>query len=120
MQRLTIEYSDGCYAPKDLCSIDRNGDADGCDACGEHCQMAEDGTVDCAEYVIGVIDQCFDRLGIYENAHEKIEKRLQEIKGSTEYPHNFTLQMAENLEWVLRLFAEDSDCSTGKGAENEA
>lgn len=119
MQRLTIEYGDG-YMPKELCSMDRYGDADDCDTCCEYCRglgnIPEDEGTDCGNCAI---DRCFTRLGIYENAHEKIEKRLQEIKGSTECPHNFTGQMAEDLEWVLKLLTEDCDCGTEKGAEDE-
>ena len=40
---------------------------------------------------------------MYENAREKIEKRVQEIKASTNYPHNYMGQMVDDFEWVLSL-----------------
>ncbi|MDE5820678.1 MAG: hypothetical protein K2N41_04490 [Lachnospiraceae bacterium] len=103
MERLTIECC-GDYVPREMCSIDRYGDADDCDTCIEHCGMSEDGTVDCGGCPI---NRCFNQLGIYENAHEKIEKRIQEIKACSYYPHNFTGKMVDDFEWVLSLFRED-------------
>ncbi len=47
--------------------------------------------------------QIADRLAKYEDMHEKIEKRIEEIKSTSYYPHNFTGQMAVDLEWVLSL-----------------
>lgn len=44
-----------------------------------------------------------ERLMKYENMHEKIIKRIEEIKGSSDYPQNFKGQMAEDFEWVLGL-----------------
>ena len=49
------------------------------------------------------IKQMIDRLAKYEDAHERIEKRIEEIKSVSYYPHNFTGQMVEDLEWVLGL-----------------
>lgn len=95
MDRLTMEYC-GEYVPKELCSIDRLGGADDCDLCCEYCEATED----CRECAI---NHCFNRLGMYENVQEKIEKRIQEIKTSTNYPHNFTGQMVDDFEWVLSL-----------------
>lgn len=102
MERLTTEYC-GEYVPKELCSMDRLGGADDCDLCYEYCKAMEAGSVDCSECAIS---HCFNRLGIYENAQEKIEGRLREIKTGTDYPHNFTGQMAEDFEWVLKLFEQ--------------
>ncbi len=99
MDRLTIEYC-GEYVPKELCSIDRFGGADDCDLCCEYCKATEEGSADCSECVI---NHCFNRLGMYENAQEKIEKRIQEIKTSTSYPHNYMGQMVDDFEWVLSL-----------------
>ena len=42
-----------------------------------------------------------EKLAEYENMHEKIIKRIEEIKATSYYPHNFTGQMVEDLEWVL-------------------
>ena len=100
MERLTIDYC-GEYVPKNLCSIDRLGGADDCDTCKEYCKLTEENGDECDACAINA---CFNRLGIYENAHEKIEKRIKEIKASTDYPHNFKGQMVEDLEWVLKLF----------------
>lgn len=44
---------------------------------------------------------CFERLAVYERMHEKVIKRIEEIKSTSYYPHNFTGQMVEDLEWVL-------------------
>lgn len=44
-----------------------------------------------------------NRLAEYENMQEKVEKRLAEIKASSDFPHNFTGQMAEDFEWVLNM-----------------
>lgn len=47
-----------------------------------------------------------DRLAAYEDMQEKIEMRIQELKASTNYPHNFMGQMVEDFEWVLGLISE--------------
>ena len=100
MERLTIEYCDE-YVPKELCSIDRLGGADDCDLCCEYCKATEEEYVDCKECAI---NHCFNRLGMYEDAQEKIEKRIQELsKASTNYPRNYMGQMVEDFEWVLSL-----------------
>lgn len=96
MERLTIEYC-GNYAPKKLCSIDRLCGADDCETCEEHCKEV------CCDCEQCAIQELFDRLAKYEDMHEKIEKRIEEIKSTSYYPHNFTGQMAEDLEWVLSL-----------------
>lgn len=107
MERLTIEYC-GDYVLREMCSIDRYGDADDCDMCCDYCKTTEDedGDADCGECAIS---KCFNKLGIYENAQEKIEKRIQEIKACSYYPHNFTGQIVEDLEWVLSLFREEEN-----------
>ncbi len=48
-----------------------------------------------------------DRPAAYEDIQEKIEKRVETIKASSEYPHNFTGQMVEDFEWVLGLINEN-------------
>jgi len=93
MERLTIEY-DGEFVPIELCTIDREGGADDCVPCYDEC------IDDCNTCLI---QRCFTRLAQYENAHEKIIKRISDIKASTDYPHNFKGQMVEDLEWVLSL-----------------
>ena len=67
MDRLTIEYC-GEYVPKGLCSIDRLGGADDCDLCCEYCKATEEGTTDCSGCAI---NQCFNKLGEYEELEEK-------------------------------------------------
>lgn len=42
-------------------------------------------------------------LSRYEKMHEIVRKKIIEIKRSDNYPHNFTGQTVENLEWVLGL-----------------
>ena len=49
------------------------------------------------------ISQALSKLAKYEDMQEKIEKRIEEIKATSYYPHNFTGQMAEDFEWVLSL-----------------
>jgi hypothetical protein len=44
-----------------------------------------------------------NQLGIYENMYEEIEKRIEKIKSSADYPYNFKGQMVEDFEWVLSL-----------------
>lgn len=41
------------------------------------------------------------QLAKYESMHEKLEEKIAKIKASSEYPHNFTGQMVEDLEWVI-------------------
>lgn len=94
MERLTIEYC-GEYVPKELCSIDRLSGVDVYKLYCECLEETEEGHV---------IKKCINRLGVYENAQEKIEKRIQEIKENENYPHNFMGQMVDDFEWVLRLF----------------
>lgn len=43
------------------------------------------------------------RLAKYEDVKDKVEDRINEIKNSSDYPHNFKGQMVEDLEWVLSL-----------------
>lgn len=67
MERLTMEYC-GEYVPKELCSIDRLGNADDCDLCYEYCKATEDDGVDCRGCAI---NQCFNKLGEYEELEDK-------------------------------------------------
>ena len=43
-----------------------------------------------------------ETLKSYEDAKDKIESRINDIKNSSDFPHNFKGQMVENLEWVLK------------------
>lgn len=38
-----------------------------------------------------------------ENLKMTLKKKIKEIKGSSDYPHNFKGQMVEDFEWVLGL-----------------
>ncbi len=61
MERLTIKY-EGLFTPKKACTIDRFGEADDCDSCDVICDSTHGS--DCANCVI---QECFTRLGEYEN-----------------------------------------------------
>lgn len=66
-----------------------------------------DGT-DCYELELdGCVTVCSGeapvKLSKYEDMQEKVEQRIKELKESSDYPHNFKGQMAEDLEWVLNL-----------------
>jgi hypothetical protein len=43
-----------------------------------------------------------ETLKSYEDAKDKIESRINDIKNSSDFPHNFKGQMVEDLEWVLK------------------
>ena len=43
-----------------------------------------------------------ETLKSYEDAKDKIESRINDIKNSSNFPHNFKGQMVEDLEWVLK------------------
>lgn len=78
MERLTMEYC-GEYVPKELCSIDRFGDADDCDLCCEYCKATEEGNEDCTGCAI---NRCFNKLGEYEDLEEqgKLLKLSEAVK----------------------------------------
>ncbi len=96
MERLTVAIEDGNYIPRALCTVGRDGEVDDYDGCVDYCVCGCD--QECGECGI---QHCFNRLAAYENMHEKIIKRIAEIKATGYYPHNFTGQMVEDLEWVL-------------------
>lgn len=96
MKRLTVDIGDGNYIPRAPCGIGRDGEVDDYDGCADYCECSCEG--ECSECGI---QHCFNRLAAYENMHEKIIKRIEEIKSTSYYPHNFTGQMVEDLEWVL-------------------
>lgn len=59
MERLTIEYGDQ-YVPKEMCAVNRFGEADDCGMCEEYCKPY-DNCKGCA------IQKCFNQLAQYEN-----------------------------------------------------
>ena len=90
MERLTMEYC-GEYVPKELCSIDRSGNADDCDLCCEYCKTTEDGA-DCRGCAI---NQCFNKLGEYEKLEDNDKLlKLPCAVGDVVYAFN----MAEIIE----------------------
>ncbi len=97
MNRLTVKIDDETYIPLALCGIGRDGEVDDYDGCVDYCKFSCEGECggECG------IQHCFNRLAAYENMHEKIIKRIKEIKATSYFPHNFTGQMVEDLEWVL-------------------
>lgn len=96
MERLTVAIGDGNYIPRALCSVGRDGEIDDYDGCVDYCEFGC--YQECNECGI---QHCFNRLAAYENMHERVIKRIDEIKATSYYPHNFTGQMVEDLEWVL-------------------
>ena len=73
MERLTIKY-EGLFTPKKACTIDRFGEADDCDSCDVICDSTHGS--DCANCVI---QECFTRLGEYENTGLTPEE-IRELK----------------------------------------
>lgn len=63
--------------------------------CSENCDKCEHAEMTC------------ERLADYEDMQEALEKRIEEIKSSSEYPHNFTGQMVEDFEWVLKMLRKE-------------
>lgn len=51
-----------------------------------------------------IIQPQLRRLANYDNAKEQIEERIEILKNSSDYPHNFKGQMVDDFEWVLSLF----------------
>lgn len=39
----------------------------------------------------------------YTEVYDAIQKKIQNLKKSSDYPHNFKGQMVEDFEWVLSL-----------------
>ena len=95
MERLTMEYC-GEYVPKELCSIDRSGNADDCDLCCEYCKATEEDGVDCRGCAI---NQCFNKLGEYEKLEDNDKLlKLPCAVGDTVYailPHDSHLTKAQ-------------------------
>lgn len=65
MKRVMIQYDNGLWVPKDMCTIDRFGEADDCASCKEVC---EDLDGDCEECPVQGI---FNRLAEYEDLEEQ-------------------------------------------------
>lgn len=109
MERLTMEYC-GEYVPKELCSIDRSGNADDFDLCCEYCKATEEDGVDCRGCAI---NQCFNKLGEYEELEDNDKLlKLPCAVGDTVYCiyNRYTKCSAHNQEF------EESSCL---GCESE-
>ena len=58
-------------------------------------------SVENPSWMIDLVEDMNNRVIQYENIRKKLENRIDGIKSSTEYPHNFTWQMVEDFEWAL-------------------
>lgn len=54
---------------------------------------------------IGTVEE----FSCMKSVQEKIERRVQEIKASMSYPHNYMGQMVDDFEWVLSLMRQTRD-----------
>ena len=79
MERLTIKY-EGLFTPKKACTIDRFGEADDCDSCDVICDSTHGS--DCANCII---QECFSRLGDYEDTGLTPEQIRELKERDTEY-----------------------------------
>lgn len=57
-------------------------------------------------WMIELVEDMKNKVNMYENMRKNIENRIENIKSSEDYPHNFKGQMVEDFEWVLRQFKE--------------
>lgn len=64
MERLTTKYNEENVA-KEICTINRFGEADDCSSCAEICEECNSDCENCA------IQKCFDKLASYEDAEEQ-------------------------------------------------
>lgn len=67
MERLTIKV-DELFAPKKLCTVNRYEEVDDCDSCIDCCKQHGKGSNTCNGCPV---QECFDRLGVYENLDEQ-------------------------------------------------
>ena len=58
-------------------------------------------SVENPSWMIDLVEDMNNQAIRYENIRKKLENRIEDIKSSTEYPHNFTGQMVKDFEWVL-------------------
>lgn len=97
MERLTIKY-EGLFTPKKACTIDRFGEADDCDSCDVICDSTHGS--DCANCVI---QECFTRLGEYENTgltpEQIMELKEREYASDDFENHKFCLNCGQRLRW---------------------
>lgn len=67
MDRLTVKI-DEFYIPKKLCTVNRYEEVNDCDSCIDCCKQHDEGS---NTYNGCPIQECFDRLGVYENLDEQ-------------------------------------------------
>ncbi len=68
MEKLMAKYCEGKFVPKKMCSIGRDGLVDDCDNCSECCEDSEVQDDMCSGCPI---QECFNRLGEYEDLEEQ-------------------------------------------------
>lgn len=51
----------------------------------------------------GSLEMVIHHAERYIEVSEIVQKKVDELKQSRDYPHNFKGQMVEDFEWVLRL-----------------
>ena len=59
--------------------------------------------ITCEKSEIDKIVKLGQSLKVYEDMQEKVEERIEKLKKSSDYPHNFKGQMVEDFEWVLSM-----------------
>ena len=100
MERLTIEY-DGQFMPKEMCTIDRFGEADDCETCDVMCEeFMETGCTECP------IQNAFARLAEYED----LGLMPNQIK---ELSNLYTEKCGQIKEIVKRLEKESEEARAG-------
>ena len=58
-------------------------------------------SVENPSWMIDLVEDMKNKVSMYENMRHNIECRIENIKSSADYPHNFKGQMVEDFEWVL-------------------
>lgn len=59
--------------------------------------------ITCEKSEIEKIVKLGQSLKVYEDMQEQVVERIERLKKSSDYPHNFKGQMVEDFEWVLSL-----------------
>ena len=112
MERLTMEYC-GEYVPKELCSIDRFGDADDCDLCCEYCKATEEGNEDCTGCAI---NRCFIKLCEYDDLEEQGKLlKLPCVVGDNIYIVLHNRQIRESKVVKFKMIAKGWAAETDDG-----
>lgn len=58
-------------------------------------------SVENPSWMIDLVEDMKNKVNMYENMRQNIEARIENIKSSADFPHNFKGQMVEDFEWVL-------------------